>query len=324
MRRSLWAVLFPAIFAALALSTAAAQETSTGQSDADVEAAADSVPEYSRRGADTCLGCHDDVAVTNIFMTAHGQPSDPRSPFGPGQLQCEACHGPGGAHVKLPKHGERRATVPYWGHASTASDAEHSQMCLACHDKHVGLQWAGSTHDVEDVNCGECHNPHARTDPVLKTSLQAMVCYECHIEQKADENKPYVHPIADRRMACTACHAPHGSAADHLLVRNTTNETCYTCHQDKRGPLLWEHAPVTEDCGYCHRPHGSVHPALLTQRPPLLCQSCHSQAGHPSVSYGSGGLADGSPSAYVLSGSCLNCHSQVHGSNHPSGANLSR
>ena len=63
---------------------------------------------------------------------------------------------------------------------------------------------------------------------------------------------------------------------------------------------------------------------MLTQRPPLLCQSCHSQSGHPSVPHGSGGLADGNPSPYLLSGSCLNCHSQVHGSNHPSGVNLSR
>ncbi|MGD2032860.1 MAG: hypothetical protein PVJ74_10335, partial [Gammaproteobacteria bacterium] len=132
MRTSLWAALIPVIFAALAFSTATAEETAAGQSDTGAEAAAHEGPAYSRRGADTCLGCHDDVAVTNIFMTAHGQPSDSRSPFGPGQLQCEACHGPGGAHVKLPKRGERRASMPYWGHESTASDAEHSQMCLTC------------------------------------------------------------------------------------------------------------------------------------------------------------------------------------------------
>ena len=109
-----------------------------------------------------------------------------------------------------------------------------------------------------------------------------------------------------------------------MLVRNTTNETCYECHQDKRGPHLWEHAPVVEDCSLCHLPHGSVNQALLVKRPPLLCQACHSQAGHPSVPHTTAGLPSGNPSAMLLNGSCLNCHSQVHGSNHPSGANLMR
>jgi DmsE family decaheme c-type cytochrome len=309
MRMSIRGVIASAFFAFVSLSVATAQEAEA---------------EYSRAGADTCLGCHDDVKVTSIFLNKHGHPGDPNSPFGEGQLQCEACHGPGGEHAKLSRRGESKPSVPYWGHASTADTAEHNQVCLGCHQKHMGLQWAGSTHDVEDLNCSGCHNPHAQADPVLKTYTQSQVCYECHAAQKADENKPYAHPIAERRMACTSCHAPHGSSADHLLVRNTTNETCYTCHQEKRGPLLWEHAPVTEDCSYCHEPHGSIHPALLTKRPPLLCQQCHSQSGHPSLPYTSTGLADGNPSAYLLGGSCLNCHSQVHGSNHPSGATLSR
>jgi hypothetical protein len=55
---------------------------------------------YSDQGADTCLGCHGDSTVTGIFRTKHARPDDPHGPFGHGQLQCEACHGPGGAHVK--------------------------------------------------------------------------------------------------------------------------------------------------------------------------------------------------------------------------------
>ncbi len=41
------------------------------------------------------------------------------------------------------------------------------------------------------------------------------------------------------------------------------NETCYTCHADKRGPFLWEHQPVNEDCTNCHTPHGSNITPLL-------------------------------------------------------------
>ena len=216
--------------------------------------------------------------------------------------------------------------MPFFASNSDASVEESNGMCLDCHESHVTLNWAGSTHEVEDVGCADCHSVHHPRDPALHTETQSEVCYDCHVQQKADAAKPFAHPIRFGRMDCTACHSPHGSSADYLLVRNSTNETCYTCHQDKRGPVLWEHAPVTEDCSYCHESHGSIHPALLTRRPPLLCQQCHSQAGHPSVPYTTAGLPEGSgaPSPMVLSGSCLNCHSQIHGSNHPSGPALNR
>jgi hypothetical protein len=54
----------------------------------------------SPQGADSCLGCHGDASVTGLFRTKHARPNDPNGPFGHGGLQCEACHGPGGAHVK--------------------------------------------------------------------------------------------------------------------------------------------------------------------------------------------------------------------------------
>ena len=125
-------------------------------------------------------------------------------------------------------------------------------------------------------------------------------------------------------MDCTSCHGMHGDTAATEFVRATLNDTCFQCHAEKRGPYLWEHAPVSEDCGLCHAPHGSNHSGMLTQRAPLLCQACHTQSGHPAVAYDTGGLVSGTPSQYLLGQGCLNCHSQVHGSNHPSGSKLMR
>jgi DmsE family decaheme c-type cytochrome len=127
-------------------------------------------------------------------------------------------------------------------------------------------------------------------------------------------------------MTCSGCHSAHGSTTVAALNKPTLNQTCYSCHAEKRGPMLWEHQPVTEDCSLCHTAHGSVRPALLTKSPPLLCQQCHSSAGHPSVARTSNSLPGGSAggSIFVVGGSCTNCHSQVHGSNHPSGVKLMR
>ena len=111
-----------------------------------------------------------------------------------------------------------------------------------------------------------------------------------------------------------------------MLIKPTLNQTCYTCHADKRGPLLWEHAPVSEDCSLCHTSHGAVRTALLNKSPPLLCQQCHSAAGHPSAARTGAALPGGGAGGqiFLLAGSCTNCHSQVHGSNHPAGAKLMR
>jgi DmsE family decaheme c-type cytochrome len=153
---------------------------------------------------------------------------------------------------------------------------------------------------------------------------QIGVCTTCHQSQRTDLSKPSHHPLLEGKMACTSCHTPHGSSAPAQLVRNTITETCTSCHTEMRGPFLWEHQPVAENCTNCHDPHGSAQNALLKIRTPFLCQTCHEGAGHPSIVNTPQGLPGGTPSAYLLNGGCVSCHSQVHGSNHPSGRALMR
>ena len=280
--------------------------------------------EYSRNGADTCFKCHDDQTMLSIFRTRHAVPSDPASPFGPGQLQCEACHGPGGEHAGRVRRGQERPPIPAFGSASPATVAQQNGYCMECHLDDTGVAWHGSEHDDNTVACADCHTMHAERDPVLAVSTQAEVCFDCHQQQRTQSMKPYAHPVRQGKMACTSCHSPHGDTTENLLARHSTNGTCYDCHAEMRGPYLWEHAPVTEDCNSCHDPHGSTQPGMLTMRAPMLCQSCHSQEGHPSLPQDARGLPENTPSRFLLGQSCLNCHDQVHGSNHPSGSKLMR
>jgi len=281
---------------------------------------------YSAKGADTCLSCHDEEAVNGVFHTKHGQPADARTPFGKGQLQCEACHGPGGNHTKRVKKGENRPAMIRFGRDSETPVALQNGMCLGCHEKTIGVNWHSGPHDTNAVPCAACHRLHVPKDPVLARRTQPDVCYTCHVAERSQFLKPYAHPVKEGKLACSDCHAPHGTTATAQLVRPTINDTCYECHADKRGPYLWEHAPVTENCDNCHAPHGAANPAMLATRGPILCQSCHSQQGHPSYSYGPSSLpGGGGPIATALPlGNCLNCHTQVHGSNHPSGSTLTR
>jgi DmsE family decaheme c-type cytochrome len=293
------------------------------RSSSQANAAADETP-YSASGADSCLACHANPQVLGIFQTRHAVPSDPRGPFGHGQLQCESCHGPGGLHATMQQVDGRLAQVIRFDKDSTASAATQDAACLGCHAADTGFSAHGGAHDDHDVSCASCHQLHTPTDAVRVTSMQVDKCGECHAFRKSDVLKAFTHPLREGKMSCTGCHNPHGATTENLLARQTTNDTCYQCHAEKRGPFMWEHAPVAEDCATCHDPHGSNQPGMLVRRAPLLCQGCHSQSGHPSLAQDAGGLAAGVPSQYLLGRSCLNCHSQVHGSNHPSGSKLMR
>jgi DmsE family decaheme c-type cytochrome len=283
--------------------------------------------DYSPKGADTCLECHDaddvNYSVEAVFKSKHGHRGDKRAPFGAGGLQCEACHGPGALHAR----NKRASAINTFKADSKVSLEQRNQVCLTCHQGTSRTGWHASAHERSKVACTDCHKVHrSHGDPVLAKTTEPQVCATCHQEQRADFHKPSSHPVRYGLMSCSGCHAPHGSTAQASLAKATLNQTCYSCHAEKRGPLLWEHAPVAEDCSLCHAPHGSVRPALLTKTPPLLCQQCHSPASHPSVARTSNSLPGG-PSggaAYTIAGSCMNCHSQVHGSNHPSGKYLMR
>jgi predicted CXXCH cytochrome family protein len=49
--------------------------------------------------------------------------------------------------------------------------------------------------------------------------------------------------------------------------------------------MLWEHAPVRENCATCHDPHGSSNDRMLVVRMPMLCQRCHIATRHPASIY---------------------------------------
>ncbi|MDX1443455.1 MAG: DmsE family decaheme c-type cytochrome [Gammaproteobacteria bacterium] len=280
---------------------------------------------YTEEGADECLRCHDETSefpVMDIFRTPHATLTDPDTPFA--QQQCESCHGPGSEHAGRVRRNELRPPILGFEEHSSGNPEQRNAVCLDCHDTHTFSAWESSAHNMEEMACTSCHSIHVKEDPVSSASTQPEVCFTCHTEQRADAMKFSRHPLGTAAMACSDCHTPHESMNDASITHFTTTELCYTCHAEKRGPFLWEHPPATEDCSYCHEPHGSGNPALLTRRPPLLCQSCHARSDHPSLALTGDSLAADRAEIFMLGGSCTNCHSQVHGSNHPSGSGLNR
>ena len=263
-------------------------------------------------GEKACLECHDSSKVNSILDSPHFVAADARSPAA--NQACEACHGPAKEHSLYPQE----VSAMRFGAQSNSNAQAQSDICLSCHQgDHIN--WGNSTHAAEDVACVSCHTVHTHRDLVLNPISQTDVCFTCHLREEMEVNKPYRHPVREGAVTCTDCHNPHGSNGPSALVRSSVNETCFLCHAEKRGPFVNEHEPVQDNCVHCHTPHGSNIENLLIVRAPFLCQQCHSDHSHAREAYDFEDLPGGSGRRQnrVIGGSCVNCHSNIHGSNMP-------
>jgi DmsE family decaheme c-type cytochrome len=284
------------------------------------------------KGDAKCTGCHDEAdeptgaatmlelnpSVLAIGKTKHGTTADKRTPT------CTDCHGDSNDH-RLHKGSGKPPKVDRSyrkGHARQLLKIA-TTACMTCHQKD-SKTFALGRKRTPDTGCrlqllppGSC----CKKDKVRNKVTQAEVCFTCHKEQRAQYQRPSRHPIVEGKVVCSDCHNVHGSIGPKLVKRDSTNETCYTCHMEKRGPFVRPHEPVNEDCSTCHNPHGTTAEFLLKQRPPFLCNECHSPHGAAmpqltgqaaaATSIGRNGVN------YTQGRGCVNCHTQIHGSNNP-------
>jgi DmsE family decaheme c-type cytochrome len=275
-------------------------------------------------GMDTCKTCHEEQY--NTFMqTAMGRAFvKPRTPLE--AHGCEACHGPGRAHVEA---GGGKDTIPYrFTKDSRNTVEEQNWVCQQCHSRGNRMFWKGSPHESRAIACVDCHVGHQRTEP-LRLSAEARyneplttngglkmpqpeLCLQCHQMRRAQLQRSSHMPYREGKVTCTSCHNPHGTPNPSQLIQATVNENCYSCHTERRGPFLWEHPPVMENCLNCHEPHGSNNPQLLKVRMPRVCDSCHVTSRHPTQPQPLQSIKN-------FNRGCTNCHSFIHGSNSPSG-----
>jgi DmsE family decaheme c-type cytochrome len=272
-------------------------------------------------GSNVCRTCHADV-FQNFYKNAHFKSvASGKEP--PEKTGCEGCHGPGKAHVEA-RGG--KTTIPHAFSLMTAKAA--LEDCLGCHASDFNrANIRRSEHTLHDVACISCHSIHHSTTPkFLLAKQQHEMCYGCHSTIRAQFEMPSKHRVNEGFMECSDCHNPHGSFAPtwrmgqrpRMVEQGVTNEEpCLKCHVDKRGPFVFEHAPVrVEGCETCHNPHGSMNAKLL-KRPVVftVCLECHNGSG-------SGLRGEGVPlqsSKHNMLDPkyqrCTTCHVRIHGSN---------
>lgn len=259
-------------------------------------------PQSGFVGSEICQACHTDL-FEQLGTTPHAtllrDEPEPSAYHG-----CEACHGPGETHVA--SGGQDVSGLVTFDTAEAAN--MRAEVCLTCHQQAAEqFQFRRSEHKLTGIACNDCHALHAPgTSTALLRQQTPELCFSCHQEIRRDFALPVRHKVLEGVVACTDCHAPHGSQS-RVSLRGVHNATCTRCHTEKDGPFAFEHlASRVEGCTACHTPHGSTNTFLLKRREErVLCLECHSNAPL---------FHNQAPGAFFR-GDCTRCHTQIHGSN---------
>lgn len=171
-----------------------------------------------------CFNCHG----TNAQMGPNGPVL---TQYMPG-VQCERCHGPGGAHVKAAKVGEPpqqiRSTILNPGRFSPKALIEFCGQChrlpkpdmgtrpelvnpISVRFAPIGLLASRCFRFGHKISCLTCHNPHE--NPAPRTDLSyTRKCLMCHASDSAPEK------LCRRKEKenCLPCHMKEASLGPYL------------------------------------------------------------------------------------------------------------
>jgi predicted CXXCH cytochrome family protein len=179
------------------------------------------IPGATFVGTKECVQCHEDQ-TSHFGSATHSRLALMADKAG--DTGCEACHGPSSIHVKS---GGARGTV--------INPRKSPETCFQCHLDKRGEMSLPHAHPVlaGKVSCGDCHDPHkgnAIKGGALNLATANETCTECHTQQAG----PFIYKHNAMLEGCTACHNPHGSVNQKMLVARDDN-LCLRCHLEVAG-----------------------------------------------------------------------------------------
>lgn len=244
-------------------------------------------PPYWARWNSSCIQCHS-VAGEPQHDAASDRFATRAAELG---IACEACHGPGAAHVErqknpLTRHETRRAGA---GDSSVVQPARlaaerASEVCGQCHSYFVpsaAERWwqTGFTDSYRpgaDLSTSrhllDYEQDRERAVELVGSDLDSLFYADGSVRVGGREwnglrqSACFTRGQGDRQISCLSCHQLHGGSRDAQLREGAlTNGACTGCHSGPAAALR-EHTHHAADssgssCVNCHMPYTSY--ALL-------------------------------------------------------------
>jgi hypothetical protein len=235
------------------------------------------------RWASSCIACHAVAGeprhelATDTFDTRAAELG----------IACEACHGPGGAHVERHRdpverylqHTSKRAD-PTIIHPKRLTPERSAALCGQCHayafPRDESSWWTEGY--SRTFRAGDALEP-SRTlidpitlakpgAPVVEAPVSALFWSDGSVRVGGREyaglvrSPCYERGTGDRKMTCLSCHSMHaGDPAGQIAPDHAGNAACTSCHADTKEHSHHRAGSEGSACVSCHMPKTSY--ALL-------------------------------------------------------------
>ncbi|MCE9593514.1 MAG: hypothetical protein K8S98_04910 [Planctomycetes bacterium] len=208
-----------------------------------------------------CAGCH----TTGLDLNYDAEKKSYVTEWRELAIGCEACHGPGVAHVRA-QGGTDNILCP-----SEFTHAQQLDTCGKCHSRGTAGPDQGAPaglpgklaypYDLMPGDALDAHFVQATPENSPPTDFWKDGSSRNHHQQLTDYRRSEMFHHGEDAPTCTTCHDAHDAAA---LVRPIEdNSLCTQCHEDLGGPKeLAEHSGHGGDplanagarCVECHMP----------------------------------------------------------------------
>ena len=132
------------------------------------------------------------------------------------------------------------------------------KLCFSCHTN-IQSQFSLPTHHrVPEgiMKCTDCHNTHGTSNRATLRQTGWETCVKCHTEKRG----PFTFEHSAVKVeGCVACHTPHGSVNQNLLVRRESRFLCLQCHVNPSAVNVPHGRLGFQTRGECVRCHVSIH-----------------------------------------------------------------
>jgi tetratricopeptide (TPR) repeat protein len=248
-----------------------------------------------------CSECHSTnvkkgfSAATNTYATTWSELD----------VSCEACHGPGSAHVawgEAVKAGRARKYAADKGLALTLKDPARSAVWEMDMKKGIAKRSVPRTSMLEIETCARCHarrsvvsEDYVYGQPILQTHRPALLDEGLYTADGQPEDEVYEYgsflqsKMHSAGVTCTDCHDPHD-----LKVKGSADRVCAACHLTEKFESPKHHfhkaSSTGASCVACHMParnymvvHARRDHSMRVPRPdlsvsigtPNACTQCH-------------------------------------------------